>query len=210
MKCPYCGKAIFENNAPTLTPQRVKHHLLDDVVAFGGTMALATIGTYGIVWHSGLEWYWLAPFVGVASALGLATLKTMILRPPGPKRPQVKGVTIDVKERREGGGSLFLNTFPKCRPSQLVKFANAAINHDCPVSRREMARFGVSEGQWSNITKAMVEKHWLEVLGDTDNANRQLNFMGRRVLRGLLYSPLGQAYRPQNHPTSTTPPPPHH
>jgi len=212
MKCPNCGHSVFSSDTPTLPTQATGRRLTvwDDVVTTGGIMTITTMGGYVALWQSGIDWYWLAPVGGLVAGLGLAAWK-LVLDKPQRKIKRERGLTIDVRQRGHGGQSQqwYFNAFPNVRPSQLWQFANAAINHDCPISRRHMKRYKISEGQYATITNCMVERFWLEVSGDTINAPRTLTRPGMLVLRGVLSSPglasVGAISGVRHHPTTTPP-----
>jgi hypothetical protein len=213
MKCPNCGHSVFSNDTPSLATQSSgRSTAWDDVVSTGGVMACVMAGGYAIVWQSGVDAYWLAPAVGVIVGLGLNVLKLILDRPTVKKTSRRRGVTIDVRQKHPEDHHVqqwYFDAFPNARPSQLWRFSNAAINYNCNISRRAMKTYRVSETQYSVITKCLMERHWLDTVGDTDNARRILTRNGRAVLRGILASPdlaSGADFRatspPHHHPTT--------
>lgn len=195
-KCPHCGKPskMFEQTTEVLDEpfEQQNPSIFSEAIMFVTRFGLIVSGTMFTIWIIGWPAYWLAPVVGLAWAVGpsvVTMVKKDILTPPpidqNPKK-RVK-LSIDVTERR---GPLnrrtLIDVFSGCRPRQLSRVANAHLNDGVPLTRRQMAKVGVSEGQFTRIRDVLVVNYWADLDGDHDTATAVPNWQGRAILRGIL------------------------
>lgn len=186
MKCPSCGKVIFNANVAELPSQaRQMGSAIDDVIQVGGVMILMSCACYVILWHAGIGSMWVAPTVGLISGVGVVAAKLVPNINIPVKKPNL-GVVVDVRARGDGTTKWYLDTFPEIRIDQLRVFCESTVAPDSNVSRRRLKKCGVTEGQYQKISQVLIDKGWLDVSGNVVNGQRSVNVVGRRVLRGVL------------------------
>lgn len=197
--CPHCyGKKTFANTAQTIDQYDPPPNpgVFSEAVQFVTQFGTITLGTYLTLWLADYPYYWLAPAAGLVLSIILNLAKSALThRPPQPQAPAKTILQVDITERpSKGHRKTIRDAFEGCRPSQLYKLADAHLNQNTPITRRPMARAGVSEGQFTLIRACLLAGGWAVLEGDHDTAPAVPNRQGRLILRDVLRELSNYAY----------------